>query len=192
MAGSILGKDQVDKVNSLYAKIYSHVANLLAGTPSPVEAMRVHVLTEYLDTTELSKIFMELPFLSPAEKRALVRTAIFDVLLKRDVAVSVDAPKHPGVAEVEALERQMKIFTPPSFKLNVATVDAHQQAKAPVEAQPVEKTPAVLTKLSDLRKDAKTKHDVAEAERQEAVAEIRNDGKEESAKVEDNAVSEGA
>lgn len=179
MAGSILGKDQVEKVNAQYARIHAHIASLLAGTPAPVDLMRVHVLTEYLDTTELSKIFMELPFLSPAEKRALVRVAIFNVLLGKDV---VAWKPEDGTAAVQATERQMKIFNPPQFKLNVTTVEAHQ-APAPVEATPVTKTPAVLTKLSDLRKDAREKYDVAEAERQEAVAEIRKSDVEETTPI---------
>lgn len=206
MAGSILGKDQIEKVNSQYAKIHSHIANLLAGTPAPVDLMRVHVLTEYLDTTELSHIFMELPFLSPAEKRALVRVAIFDVLLGQDHRLDAEIPVPMGVTHtltrMENGTIEAKTFNPPQFKLNVATTEAHQAPAARPEAVPVSKTPTVLTKLSDLRADAKAKHDVAEAERQEAVAEIRKADVVESSpvtgfaptevKVGEDAVSEGA
>lgn len=175
MAGSILGKDQIAKVNSLYAKIHSHIANLIGGAPSPIELMRVHVLTEHLDTTELSTIFMELPFLSPAEKRALVRTAIFDVLVNGTVGLPLDIPAISPLSEKRVVTEVAHTFTPPAFKLNVATVEAHQQAQTIVEAPAVPQTPTVLTKLSDLRKDAREKHDVAEAERQEAVKQIRED-----------------
>lgn len=133
MAGSILGQDQVDKVNALYGRVHAHIQSLLKGAPSPIDLMRVHVLTEHLDTTELSRIFMELPFLSPAEKRALVRTAIFDVLITGKVTASVVVPadanvnldslKEPGQIVVEAVP---KTFTPPQFNLNVATTKDHQ------------------------------------------------------------------
>lgn len=124
MAGTLLGKDQVLKVNATYAALLEHIKALLEFSAEPVHQMRVHFLTEYMDTPELGKIFAALPFLSPAEKRALVRVAIFDALLKKERA-TVTAPTmdNAGVI-VNAGPEVLKEYRPPQFNLNVATADA--------------------------------------------------------------------
>jgi hypothetical protein len=91
MAGSILGKDQIAKVNAAYYAIYAHIKTLMEKAVTPYDVMNVHFLLDHHDTTELFNIFKDLSFLSPSEKNALVRAAIFDVLLKRE-PVQVDAP----------------------------------------------------------------------------------------------------
>ena len=126
MAGSILGQDQETKVNDAYAAIYAHIKTLLEGTKKPVDLMRVHVLTEYLDTTELSRIFMGLPFLSPAEKRALVRAAIFDVLTGKEVEGTATLGDVSATITEKVGTVDFKPYTPPAFKLNVITTTDHK------------------------------------------------------------------
>ena len=124
MAGSILGKDQIIKINQLYKRIFDHVKVLVAQARTPYEVMKVHFLLEQHDTTELFEIFRELPFLSPKEKEALMRAAIFDVLLNREPA-KVDAPQTDaaGVSKTTGAV-PLSVYTPPAFKLNVATTEA--------------------------------------------------------------------
>jgi hypothetical protein len=124
MAGTLLGKDQILKVNATYLAIFEHIKMLLEFSNEPVHQMRVHFLTEYMDTPELGKIFAALPFLSPAEKRALVRVAIFDVLLKKEpFKVAAPVTDNAGVV-VNAGPETLKEYRPAQFNLNVATADA--------------------------------------------------------------------
>jgi hypothetical protein len=131
MAGTLLGKDQILKVNASYPLLFDHIKSLLTDKSEPVDLMRVHFLTEYLDTTEIAHIFAALPFLSPAEKRALVRAAIFDVLLNRE-PVKLEIPKtdNAGVTAVKG-EVTLKEFKPAQFNLNVNTAEAVKVEIAP-------------------------------------------------------------
>lgn len=128
MAGSILGADQVARLNAAYPALVAHIRALLGADRTPAGLMRVHVLTEYLDTTELARIFSGLSFISPAEKRALVRAAIFDVLVAPATSGgTLEIPQFPaggtatfGMAESKPVGAvPLKEFTPPGFKLNV-------------------------------------------------------------------------
>ena len=131
MAGTILGRDQVLKVNASYLALFEHIKSLITDKSEPVDLMRVHFLTEYLDTTELARIFAALPFLSPAEKRALVRSAIFDVLLNRE-PVKIEAPKMDNAGVVDKGEViSLKEYKPPQFTLNVATADSVKVETSP-------------------------------------------------------------
>jgi hypothetical protein len=126
MAGSILGKDQVAKVNASYFLIYAHIKTLVENAYTPYDLMNVHFLLDHHDTTELFNIFKDLSFLSPSEKNALVRAAIFDVLLKKEPA-NVVAPQTDaaGVTKV-AGAIPLTVYSPPAFKLNVATTTEHK------------------------------------------------------------------
>lgn len=132
MAGSILGADQVAKVNDAYPRLLRHLSDLLSADMSAYGLMKVHFLTEYLDTTELAAIFAGLTFLSPAEKRALVRAAIYDILAHRDWKTT-DVPETYGNfienTDGRIEKREEATFTPPAFKLNVNTAsDFHPRA----------------------------------------------------------------
>jgi len=176
MAGSILGADQVARINTAYPRLLRHIGELVSVDNSPYGLMKVHFLTEFLDTTELASIFMGLSFLAPAEKRALVRAAIFDVLRKDDRHFySLDNGTSSGYQTHGAVTSSvpLKTFTPPQFNLNVTTVEALKEEKAPAEDPLDRPVPSVLKKVQDLRDDAKEKHSIAQAEREAVVAEIR-------------------
>lgn len=126
MSGTVLGKDQVDKINALYAKLVAHIKGLLTKNASAYEKMVVYTAIEYLNTTELAEIFSKLPFISPAEKRALVRAAIDDVRHGVKVApVSIAETDNAGVVKVEG-PVAAAAFTPPAFKINAATTTSHK------------------------------------------------------------------
>jgi hypothetical protein len=121
MSGSLLGKDQITKVNVAYHAIYTHIKTLVEFATTPIEMMHVHFLLDCHDTTELYNIFKELSFLSPLEKKALVRAATFDVLLKKEPLKEKAVPTdNAGVAKV-AGPVPLTVYSPPQFKLNVAT-----------------------------------------------------------------------
>lgn len=121
MAGTILGQDQINKVNVAYSTIYAHIKSLIENAKTPVDLMHVHFTVDHIDTPELSAIFRELPFLAPDERRALVRMAIYDTVAKRDVA-PIEAPKtdQAGV-KVTAGPIPLTVFRPAQFNLNVTT-----------------------------------------------------------------------
>ena len=125
MAGSILGRDQIAKVNASYYAIYTHVKSLVEKAVTPIELMYVHFLLEHHDTTELFHIFQELSFLSPAEKNALMRMAIFDVLLKQEpIKIAIPPTDAAGVVKTTGAI-PLSVYTPPAFKLNPATTGDH-------------------------------------------------------------------
>lgn len=152
MAGSILGQDQIRKVNAAYAGIHAHVKALLTKTATPVERMRVHTLTEFLDTPELSKIFMELPFLAPAEKRALVRVAIFDVWEGREVEeTELPNTDHAGVVKTAGAV-PLAEFRPAQFNLNAAVAELPKPVVPPT-APTAAHTPIVQPKVQEQAKN---------------------------------------
>lgn len=126
MAGTILGKDQILKVNAAYRGIFLHIRTLIQSAKEAVELMHVHFMVDHIDTPELSAIFRELPFLSPDERRALVRMAIYDTVTGKDVAV-VEAPAtdNAGVVKTNGPD-VLKAYNPPAFRLNVATTGDHK------------------------------------------------------------------
>ena len=170
MSGVILQPDQVAKVNALYTRIYAHIKELLSKEATAFERMKVRLAAVKLNTDELAKIFMEIPFLPPIEKQLLVELAIDEVLHGRVVALEV-APNtdHAGVLRVDNAT-PAKAFTPPQFKLNVAKSEAAKVADTPPAQVP---TPAVVTKLADLKVEQKANYDKAQADREAKAAEIR-------------------
>lgn len=143
MSGSILGKDQIDKANAAYYKVYDHIKGLIKKASTPLEMTMVHFLVEHCDTPELSDLFRTyMPFLSPAERKAMVRLAIFDVLMAKEVKpTEIPNTDNAGVKISEPI--QLKVYTPPQFNLNVNRAVVTEQAKvAPVEQTPAYK-PAV-------------------------------------------------
>lgn len=130
--GLVYGQDQIKKVNFVYRGLYAHVKTLIREGAEGFELMQAHTMAEYLDTPELSRLFREVPFLSPAEKRALVRSAIFDVSLGRELP-PVEDPNtdQAGVRRVEPAAPLEK-FTPPAFSLNVNRSEAFH-GKAPAD-----------------------------------------------------------
>lgn len=126
MSGTVLGQDQIDKINALYTKLVAYTKNLLVEDASAYDKMRTYLAMEYLNTTELSQIFMQLPFISPAEKRALVRAAIDDVRHGVEIApVEIVETDNAGVVK-KAEPEAPKTFTPAPFKLNPATTQSHE------------------------------------------------------------------
>jgi hypothetical protein len=126
MSGTILGQDQIDKVNALYYQLYAHVKATLGATSTPFEKMKAYLAVEYLNTTELATIFQQLPFISPAEKRALVRAAIDDVRLGTEVkATHAPVTDNAGVTKTDVPEAPQR-YSPPPFKLNVITTFDHK------------------------------------------------------------------
>jgi hypothetical protein len=125
MSGTILGKDQIDKVNALYGRLYAHVKALLAKDGTAFERLKVYMLTEFLNDDELARIFEELTFLAPIEKKILVRMAITEAHQNKDVPL-VEAPRTDNAGVVKRVEPEApKVFTPPPFRLNPATTEAH-------------------------------------------------------------------
>jgi len=126
MSGTVLGTDQINKINALYGQLYAHVKATLGATSTPFEKMRAYLAVEYLNTTELAAIFEQLPFISPAEKRALVRAAIDDVRLGTEVeATPAPVTDNAGVVKTDAPEAPQR-YSPPPFKLNVVTTFDHK------------------------------------------------------------------
>jgi hypothetical protein len=126
VAGSLLGKDQIAKLNAYYPTVYKHIRSLIDGAKDAADLMHVHFLVDHIDTPELSAIFRELPFISPDERRALVRMAIYDTITKRDVTeVEVPNTDHAG-APKKAEAEPLKEFKPAQFNLNVATTLDHK------------------------------------------------------------------
>lgn len=127
MSGSVLGQDQINKINALYITLLAHVRALLAADRTPYGLMKVHFLVEGLDSTEMHRIFSQLTFLSPTEKRALVRAAIYDILTASPGDLQADISGVPVIADDNRKESVTttvldKQFTPPAFRLNPATV----------------------------------------------------------------------
>jgi hypothetical protein len=185
MAGSILGADQVRKVNESYPRIVAHIRDLFTKDQTPAGLMRMHFLTEYLDTTELATVFAGLPYLSPAEKRALVRAAIFDVLMGRVEGVTVTADplvndRKPSLGDQAQAhyDKEMKTFTPARLVATVNTTAAFQGDRpadppAPAPTEQTVHTPNVGSRLAKGAEQAKAE----QLKRDSAAKEIRKDGK---------------
>jgi hypothetical protein len=98
---------------------------LITSAQDAVELMHVHFTVDHIETPELAAIFRDLPFLSPDERRALIRMAIFDTITRKEPAV-VEAPKtdNAGVVVTDGPVK-LSVYNPPAFKLNVATTGEH-------------------------------------------------------------------
>lgn len=179
MAGSILGRDQVDKINSAYPALVAHIRALLAADQSAAGLMRVHVLTEYLDTTELAKIFSGLSFISPAEKRALVRAAIFEVLDSGSLKAipTIALPAVGGTTNQSAGVSGTQTFNPPQFKLNVnraADIKGDAAQDTPPPAPVITNTAGTIAqKVQDMKNRGADEAKAVQLERDIAVAHLR-------------------
>lgn len=140
MSGSLLGPDQIRKINAALPKLVVHIRALLAADHTAVGLMRAHLMVESFDSDEMFKVFQELSFISPREKLALVRAAIYELMAKEPglfvspLTLVVDST----VAETVLVKPETtKVFSPPQFKLNVATSNAAESAKTDTKPTPI-------------------------------------------------------
>lgn len=175
MAGTILGRDQVAKINQLYPELVSHLSSLIAQDNTAYGLMKVHVAVETLDTTELSRIFMQLPFISPAEKRALVRAAVYEVLVSRpELARAFQQPTITVTATApRVLETRTDVFTPKRFNLNVNTIESHVHDEQPKVEEAAPARPTALNVVDNLKAEAAVLNAARDEKRQAAVEKIR-------------------
>lgn len=153
MAGSLLGPDQVKKLNGLFPALVAHVRELLNKDHSAFGLMKVHCMVESFDTDEMARIFRELSFISPKEKLALVRAAIYELMASEPalfvspataaITVAPEASRHSAPAEVpfvpgfklninktEAFHGQRPADTPPPAPITIHTPKAAEMLKA--------------------------------------------------------------
>lgn len=138
MAGSVLGPDQIKKLNGLYPALVAHVRELLQKDHSGVGLMRVHRMVESFDSDEMARIFRELSFISGQEKLSLVRAAIYQLMAQEPSLFIAPTPGFlvtvaPEASRVTAPAE--KVFTP-GFKLNVnRAADIHGQTPADIDGR---------------------------------------------------------
>lgn len=172
MAGSVLGADQVAKVNAAYPRLLSHLSALLGADSTAYGRMKVHFLTEFLDTTELALVFKDLSFLAPAEKRALVRAAIYEVLSSDTLPVPAESNVVVNTAgQVE--KREERTFTPAPFKLNVNSTSAFHPRPADVSVAKPVITSTHTSKVAEAVQAGNQEMAHEQAKRDVAVAKIR-------------------
>lgn len=136
MAGTLLGSDQIRKLNSMFPLLVAHLKELLAADHTGYGLMKVHMMVESFDSDEMSRIFRELSFISPKEKLALIRAAVYEAMASAPelfVTPKVDLVFVPKDATKPA--EVVQTFNPPQFKLNVnRSTDFHGQAPADTPA----------------------------------------------------------
>lgn len=136
MAGSVLSPDQVARLNAAYPRLVAHVRSLLQQDHTGYGLMKVHLMVESFDSDEMAAFFRDISFISPKERTALVRAAIYELIVTDTAlfaAIPGEAPaERPAPkAEVEA----PKTFTPPQFRLNVNKAEGfHGERKADTPA----------------------------------------------------------
>jgi hypothetical protein len=173
MSGSVLGPDQVKKVNAAFPALVAHLRGLLEKDHSGVGLMRVHCQVESFDSDEMARIFRDLSFISPKEKLALVRAAIYQLIaldpllfVAPEVAVEEMSSKRPVEPEAP------KTFTPPPFKLNVNVSEAVEIAKK--DTKPTPKVTSTHTpKIANNLEAGKKEQKAADLARAAEVEEIR-------------------
>jgi predicted unusual protein kinase regulating ubiquinone biosynthesis (AarF/ABC1/UbiB family) len=174
MSGSLLGPDQIRKVNATFPALVEHIKSLLSADHSGLGLMKVHCMVESFDSDEMARIFRELSFISPLEKKALVRAAIYELLAKEPalfVSPELIVVKST-IAETVLVKDEPKLFTPPQFKLNVTTSNAAETAKTDTKPTPVvtsTHTPIVAEKLKAGEEEQKIQNEKVAA----AVAKLR-------------------
>ena len=154
MAGSLLGPDQIRKVNATFPALVAHLRSLLEADHTGVGLMRVHCTVESFDSDELARIFRELSFISPKEKLALVRAAIYELLAKEPALFIApmsleEAQKIVAAQPYAPPVNEMKTFSPPQFKLNVATSGAAESAKTDTKPTPPVATSTHTAKVAE-------------------------------------------
>lgn len=185
MAGTLLGPDQVRKLNAAYPALVAHIRTLLVADHSPVALMRVHVMVETFDSDQMAAIFREISFISPFEKRALVRAAIYE-LMAWEPALFI-APAIGIDLAVPGAERSVIAVKPtggpvvmaeykPSFTLNINKAESFHGQKpsdtpppAPVVTSThTSKSAAMLEEGKKQATDQQAKLDAAVAKLREA------------------------
>lgn len=184
MAGSILGQDQVKKLNALFPALVAHIRALLAADHSAFGLMKVHVMVESFDSDAMAALFREVSFISPFEKKALVRAAIYQLLASEPGLFSqswFEGQPIVPTADKGSGPVELKSFTPAAFKLNVATTNANETAKTDSKPEPkvtstlVPHVSNVVERVAEGRKEqseAQAKRDVAVAKLREAAAPV--------------------
>lgn len=183
MAGSLLGPDQIRKIDATYPALVAHLRSLLAADHTAVGLMRVHCMVETFDSDEMARIFRELSFISPFEKKAFVRAAIYELMAREPVlfispSEGLDPAKYPSITlqVVDKMPEEPKVFTPPTFRLNVVTSGAEEIAKTDTKPEPVvtsTHTPIVAKKIevgAEEQKAQQSKLDAAVAKLRESSA----------------------
>lgn len=182
MAGSVLGPDQIKKLNGLYPALVAHVRELLQKDHSGVGLMRVHRMVESFDSDEMARIFRELSFISGQEKLSLVRAAIYE-LMATDPSLFV-SPKVETIALAPVASRvtaPVEVPFVPGFKLNVnKAADLHGQAPADIDGRDPKVTSTMaphIAKASEMLKagdEQQKEHAIAVSEAAiEAVARVQ-------------------
>lgn len=121
MAGSILGPDQVRKINDSFPKLVAHIRSLLDVDHTAVGLMKVHCMVESFDSDAMALLFRELSFISPFEKKALVRAAIYEIMAEAPQIFVSSHVTYLTSAPVMTEPAPATFYTPPQHHLNVAT-----------------------------------------------------------------------
>lgn len=177
MSGSLLGPDQVKKLNAAYPALVAHVRELLTADHSAFGLMKVHLMVESFDSDEMAKIFRDLSFISPMEKRSLVRAAVYELVASQPALFITPATAIPygSAAPIVVVEQSTpKVYTPPQFSLNVNRAsDIH--GKAPADTPPP--TPIITSthssKVSGMVKEGAKQAEAQQAKLDAAVAKLR-------------------
>lgn len=176
MSGSLLGPDQVKKINAAFPALVTHIRELLVADKTGVGLMRVHLMVETFDSDQMFKVFQELSFISPKEKLALVRAAIYEVMALDPLAFvspEVVRPAATPAAEVRnAAVDAVKVFSPPQFKLNVATSNAAESAKTDTKPTPIV-TSTHTPKIAESIKAGDVEQKAQQSKLDAAVAKLR-------------------
>lgn len=125
MAGAILSPDQAARINAAFPALVGHIRSLLTGDHTAVGLMEVHSMVESLNTDYLAKLFTDLSYLSPVQKKALVRAALYHVVTNEpELFRGAPAPEAPVVRPVTVDAASKTTFTPVAFRLNVNKSEA--------------------------------------------------------------------
>lgn len=180
MAGTLLGPDQVKKINATFPALVAHIRELLSKDHTGVGLMRVHAMVESFDSDVMSKIFRDLSFISGKEKLALVRAAVYQVMAS-EPALFV-APESLSVVAYALSETQsmtpkvpeVKEFTPHQFKLNLNKTESFHGERPADTPPPAPVVTSTHTSIVANRLEAGKKAEAAQTEElAEKVAEVR-------------------
>ncbi len=173
---SLLAVDQIARINAAFPSLVDHIRSVLAKDHTAVGLMYVHCKVESFNTDKLALIFQEFSFLSPVEKKALVRAAIYHLMASEPELFKASVPAiAPVVRPTAVTAEQPKAFTPPQFKLNVNRAsDFHGQAPADVSVAKPVVTSTHTSKVAKMVNEG-SEQSAAETERlNAAVQEIRD------------------
>lgn len=148
MAGTVLSPNQIQKINTSYPALVEHLRSLLLADHSGYGLMRVHSQVESFDSDRMVAIFHEIGFISPLEKKALVRAAIYELMAAApELFVSPAALAQAAKLEFDNTVPKggvpAGVFTP-NFKLNIARSNAEEAAKTDTVPTPPPPTSTVV------------------------------------------------